>query len=299
MRSARVDPSTRAAASIPFHISPTMLAFSQGTDVSVSYLYGREGEALRSDVLRVTVEDARMLEVPLIEGASRDGESGGGHILADLSTSGVYVQVPPDIKLPDEEVQVHWVGIGPLGEYVAEEPAAKDKPLRFLIPPEHVSTNMGRTSVDTSWRFEVFYRLSDKDAGTYIDSKAYILRIKPLDRATLPTVDLTDGPVELGPLPEKGARLNMITWPFIDKRQLLTIVMEGVNPRGEAVQYIVRDGKPITDAEVRNGVNDEWLPKSELRKLKVGEYFTLYARVSFNEGAFYLKFRSQSTKLNP
>ena len=298
MRSARVDPSTRAAASIPFHISPTMLAFSQGTDVSVSYLYGREGEALRSDVLLVTVEDARMLEVPVIEGVSRDGAAGSGHILADLSTSGVYVNVPRGIMLPDEEAQVHWVGIGPLGEYVAEKPAAPDEPLRFLIPPEQVPGNMGRTSVDTSWRFEVFYRLSNKDTGTYIDSKPYMLRIKPLDRATLPTVDLTDGPVYLGRLPEAGARLNMITWPFIDKRQLLTIVMEGVNPRGEAVQYIVRDGKPITDAEVRNGVNDEWLPKSELLKLSVGDNFTLYACVSFNDGAFYLKFRSQSTKLN-
>jgi len=235
----------------------------------------------------------------VIEGVSRDGATGGGHILADLSTSGVYVNVPDGIKLPEEEAQVHWVGIGPLGEYVADKPAAPDEPLRFLIPPEQVSTNMGRTSVDTSWRFEVFYRLSNKDAGTYIDSKAYILRIKPLDRATLPTVDLTDGPVELGRLPDKGARLNMITWPFIAEGQLLTIVMEGVNPRGVAVQFIVRDEKPITRDEVRNGVNDEWLPKSELRKLSVGDNFTLYARVSFNEGAFYLKFPSQSTKLNP
>ena len=91
----------------------------------------------------------------------------------------------------------------------------------------------------------------------------------------------------------------MITWPFIAREQLLTIVMEGVDSRDNPVQFIVRDEKPITDAEVSNGVNDERLPKSELRKLKIGERFTLYARVSFNGGAFYLKYPSQSTPLNP
>ncbi len=297
MPSARVDPSTRAADSIPFHISPGILAVSQGTDVSVSYLYGREGEALSSEVLQVAVQNARVLNVPLVEGATADGASDSGNILADLSVSGVYVNVPPGITLPGEALHVHWVGIGPLGEYVAKEPASPDRPLRFFIPPEQVPGNMGRTPADTSWRFNVFYRLS-KGSDT-IDSMPYRLRIKPLDSATLPTVDLTDGPVYLSRLPEAGARLNMITWPFIAREQLLTIVMEGVDSRDNPVQFIVRDEKPITDAEVSNGVNDERLPKSELRKLKIGERFTLYARVSFNGGAFYLKYPSQSTPLNP
>ncbi|MFJ4053994.1 hypothetical protein ACIPZC_11080 [Pseudomonas sp. NPDC089743] len=297
MPSVRVDPSTRAAASILFHISPQILALSQGSNVSVSYLYGRQGQALRSEVLQVAVDNARVLNVPSVEGAAADGDADIGHILADLSTGGVYVNVPRAITLPGEELQVHWAGTGPLGEYVAKVPDSPDDPLRFLIPPEYVPGNMGRTPADASWRFNVFYRLSS-ESGT-IDSMPYKLRIKPLDSATLPTVDLTDGPVYLHKLPEAGARLNMIKWPFIARGQLLTIVMEGVNPRGETVQFIVRDEKPITDAEVREGVKNEMLPKSELRKLKEGENFTLYARVSFNNGAFYLKYPSQSTPLNP
>ncbi|MCE5979902.1 hypothetical protein [Pseudomonas sp. JR33AA] len=298
MPSVRVDPSIRAADSIPFWISPETLAISQGSNVSVSYLYGREGEALRSEVLQVNVQHTRLLNVPLVEGAVTDGNASNGNILADLSIEGVYVNVPPGISLPGEELHVHWAGTGPLGEYVAKAPASQEKPLRFFIPPEYVSTNMGRTPADTSWRFDVFYRLST-DADTYIDSMPYKLRIKPLDIATLPTVDLTDGPVELGKLPEAGARLSMAKWPFIAPGQLLTIVMEGVDPRGNGVEFIVRDAKAITDAEVRNGVNNEMLPKSELRKLKIGERFTLYARVSFNGGEFYLKYPSQSTPLNP
>ncbi|HDS1802877.1 TPA: hypothetical protein QEM76_005604 [Pseudomonas putida] len=298
MPSMRVDPSIRAAGSILFRISPETLAISQGANVSVSYLYGREGEALRSEVLQVNVQPTRLLNVPLVEGAAPDGGAESGNILADLSISGVYVNVPPGIQLPQEELHVHWAGPGPLGEYVTKAPASPEKPLRFFIPPEYVATNMGQTQADTSWRFNVFYRLST-DAGTYIDSMPYKLRIKPLDIATLPTVDLTDGPVEFSKLPDAGARLSMIKWPFIARGQLLTIVMEGVDPRGNGVEFIVRDAKAITDAEVRDGVKNEMVPKSEFRKLNIGDNFTLYARVSFNGGEFYLKYPSQSTPLLP
>ncbi|MFJ4066549.1 hypothetical protein ACIPW4_14805 [Pseudomonas sp. NPDC089996] len=297
MPSARVDPSTRAADSIAFQVGEEILAVSQGTNVSVAYLYGREGAGLRSETLQVNVQNSRILNVPLVEGALADGAADSGHILADLSTSGVYVNVPAGSVLPGEQLHVHWAGTDSLGEYVAKEPDSPEKPLRFRIPPEYVPANMGRTPADTSWRFNVFYRLL-RDEDTFIDSPAYKLRIKPLENATLPTVDLRDGPVYLSRLPEAGARLSMGTWPFIAPGQLLTIVMEGVDPMGEAVEFIVRDEKALTDAEAISGIN-EMLPKSELRKLKVGENFTLYGRVSFNNGAFYLKYRSQSTPLNP
>ncbi|MFV3405044.1 hypothetical protein ACNFIC_13935 [Pseudomonas sp. NY15463] len=297
MPSARVDPSTRAADSIAFRVSSDILAISQGTQVSLSYLYSREGAGLRSETLSVDVKSARYLQVPVVEGASADGMPDGGHILADQSTSGVYINVPAGNALPGETVHVHWSGAAPLGEYVAKAPASPDKPLRFLIPPEHVPANMGRTPVDTAWRFNVFYRLS-RDETTYFDSMPYKLRIKPLNNSTLSTVDLPDGPVRFSSLPEEGVRLFMGTWPFIVPGQLLSIVMEGVNSVGEPVEYTVRDKKAVTAAEARSGVN-EMLPKSALRQLKIGENFTLYARVSFNGGEFYLKFRSQSSLLNP
>nr|WP_314478892.1 hypothetical protein [uncultured Pseudomonas sp.] len=299
MPSARVDPSTRAADSIAFQVMPETLAVSQATAVSVSYLYGREGAALRSEVLQVNVQNARPLNVPLVEGAVADGAADSGNILADMSTSGVYVNVPPGSGLPGETLQVHWSGTASLGEYIAKAPASADKPLRFWIPPEYVPANMGRTPADTSWRFNVFYRLL-RDEDTYIDSMPYKLRIKPLPGEILPTVDLPDGPVYLSKLPAAGARLQMGTWAFIAQEQLLTIVMEGVGsgPENEFVEFIVRDKKPVTAAEVRDGVN-EMLPKSELMKLKEGENFTLYGRISFNGGEFYLKCPSQSTPLNP
>ncbi|WP_336331933.1 hypothetical protein [Pseudomonas putida] len=297
MPAARVDPSTQAAASIAFQVSPEVLALSQGANVSVSYFYGRVGEGLRSQVLQVNVQNSRTPQVPLVEGATADGAADSGNILADHSSSGVYINVPAGNVLPGEELHVHWAGAAALGAYVAKTPISEERPLRFWIPPEYVPANMGRTSMDASWRFNVFYRLS-RDEDNYVDSLPYKLRIKPLDNATLPTVDLPDGPVYLSRLPEAGARLQMGTWVFIAPGQLLTIVMEGVDPQNNPVEFIVRNAKPVTAAEAGSGVN-EMLPKSELLKLKVGERFTLYARVSFNGGEFFLKFRSQSVPLNP
>lgn len=291
----RVDPSTRAADSIVFQISPELLAISRGSTVSVSYLYGREGAALSSQVLQVDVQLVRSLGVPTVEGADQDGAGDRGHILADSANpGGVYINVPAGIVLPDEVLHVHWHGFGPLGEYVAEAPFTADMPLRFHIPAKYVPANMGRTQADTRFRFDVFYRLS-KAADNYVDSQPYTLRIKPLDSG-LPTVDLPPGPVSLGAMPEEGVKLSMGTWAFIAPGQLLTIVMEGVGPQGQKVEVIVRDEKPVTEPEVQRGVN-EMLPKSEFRKLQVGERFTLYGRVSFNGGEFYLKCPSQSTQL--
>ncbi|MBA6137884.1 MULTISPECIES: hypothetical protein [Pseudomonas] len=297
MPSARVDPSMRAVDSIAFLIGREALSKSQGTTVSVSYLYGREGEGLRSQVLQVDVQSARDLPVPVVEGATGDGAADSGNILADLSTSGVYINVPAGNVLPGEELHVHWSGATALGEYVAKAPVSPDKPLRFLIPPAYVPANMGRSPVDVSVRFNVFFRLV-RDEDNYTDSPPYKLRIKPLDNATLPTVDLPDGPVYLSNLPAAGARLQMGTWMFIAPGQLLTIVMEGVDLQNNPVSFTVRDAKPVTADEARTGVG-EMLPRSEFMKLKVGERFTLYARVSFNGGEFFLKFRSQSYPLNP
>ncbi|QQZ37673.1 hypothetical protein [Pseudomonas sp. SK2] len=293
----RVDPSTRAADSIVFQISPELLAISRGSTVNVSYLYGREGAALSSQVLQVDVQLVRSLGGPRVEGADQDGAGDRGHILADSANpGGVYINVPAGIVLPDEVLHVHWSGYGPLGEYVAEAPFSAEKPLRFHIPAKYVPANMGRTPVDTSFRFDVFYRLS-KAPGDYIDSLPYKLRIKPLDSG-LPTVDLPPGPVSLGAMPEAGVKLSMGTWPFIAPGQLLTIVMEGVSGQNAPVEVIVRDQQAVTESESLRGVS-VMLAKSEFRKLQVGESFTLYGRVSFNGGEFYLKCPSQSSKLNP
>lgn len=181
----RVDPSTRAADSIVFQISPELLAISRGSTVNVSYLYGREGAALSSQVLQVDVQLVRSLGGPRVEGADQDGAGDRGHILADSANpGGVYINVPAGIVLPDEVLHVHWSGYGPLGEYVAEAPFSAEKPLRFHIPAKYVPANMGRTPVDTSFRFDVFYRLS-KAPGAQLNMQASTVEASRADGVAL------------------------------------------------------------------------------------------------------------------
>lgn len=296
--SSRVDPSTRASDAITFLISQDLLAESQSAKVSVSYLYGRQGAGLRSQVLEVDVDRARIPAAPNIDRAETDGLPNTGYILAGESASGVYVDVPAKDVLEGEVPQVHWCGRTSFGQYVAKEPVSEANPLRFLIPPEYIPANMGQGEKDFSQQFDVFYRLHRE--GDYVQSMAYKLRIKPLATDAYPSVTCqyadADG-LSLAKVPENGwANLYLDTWKFVAAGQLLTIEMSGIDVAERPVRVIVREAKAVTADEARNGVVER-LQKDDLRKLKLNNPFTLSARVSFNGGEHFFAFRPYSPTL--
>lgn len=297
LTSSRVDPSTRASDAITFLVSQDLLTQSQSAKVSVSYLYGRQGAGLRSQVLEVEVDRARIPAAPEVDRALSDGLPNTGYILAGESADGVYVNVPAKDVLEGEVPQVHWCGLTSFGQYVAKDPESATNRLRFFIPPEYIPANMGHGEKDFSQRFEVFYRLHRE--GDYVQSTAYKLRIKPMATDAYPSVKCqyadSDG-LSLGKVPENGAELNLDIWTFVAAGQLLTIEMSGVNAADKPVRVIVRDAKAVTAAEAKGGVVER-LKKDDLRKLKVNNSFTLSARVSFNGGEHFFAFRPYSLTL--
>lgn len=295
--SLRVDPSTRASDSIVFQVDQEILVESQSSKVSVSFLYGRQGAALHSQVLEVNVQRARLPDAPTVAKATSDGAANRGLILAGESTAGVYVDVPAAEVQEGEVPHVHWWGRTPFGQYIAQEPASPANPLRFWIPPEYVPANMGKGEKDFTERFDVFYRLTRGD--DYVQSQPYKLRIKPLATSTYPSVrceGFDDGGVSLAAVPEKGLGLMLDTWTFVAAGQLLTIEMSGVDKASQPVTVIVRDAKAVTVDEANNGIK-ELLAKDHLRKLKIDDRFTLSARVSFNGGEHFFQFIPYSLPL--
>lgn len=298
LQTLRVDPSTVASQSIAFQVDFAVLAESQGATVEVSYLFGREGAGLRSEALRLEVVMARQLEALLVNRATADKTPNWGTLAADDTLSGVYVDVPPGVVQPGEALHVHWWGISPLGQYIAEEPASPDNPLRFHIPPEYVPANMGRGEKDESRRFPVFYRLVS--AKGHVDSEHFFLRIKPEPAQYHPQVTCEQAEslsLSLAAVPAAGADLSLGTWSFIAEGQLLTLsIGRGSGPG--SWEEAIRDALPVTAQEVTAGVKAK-LAKSLLEKVPLGDTFTLYARASFDGGDFFTEFKSKSLQLVP
>lgn len=298
LQTLRVDPSTIASQSIAFRVDFAVLAEAQGATVEVSYLFGREEAGLRSEALQLRVAMARKLAALSINRATADELPNSGTLAADHTLGGVYVDVPPGVMQPDEALQVHWWGISSLGQYIADEPATPENPLRFHIPEQYVPANMGRGDKDESRRFPVFYRLVS--AAGYVDSEHFLLRIKPQPAEYLPQINCEQaGPnsLSLAAVPAAGADLSLGTWAFIAEGQALTLSIGRDRGTG-SWEAAIRDAEPVTALEMSVGIKAK-LARSLIEQVPVGETFTLFARASFNGGEFFTEFKSTSLQLVP
>lgn len=296
VQTVRVDPSIQVAGFIPFRVPAETLVLNAGEAVRLSYLYGRQGESLRSDELPVQVKEIRQLISPDVRDADPEATPNWGKMTACDAICGVYVVVPNDIVAQGERLEVHWMGCSELGRYIATEPVNEQNPLRFFIPPEYVPANMARGEKDESRRFEVFYRLIS-DAG-HVDSVAYHLRITPLPMKKLPQLvcpDAPDGKLSLSKVPSTGARLELEPWAYGAAGQLLSLSLTIATDTGEQ-EIVFHDSVPVTQDEALNGVKAT-LPKDLLTRLNINDYFTLWPRLSYDGGLHFTKFRSINLQL--
>lgn len=291
----RVDASTHTVGAIVLHVPVDLVLENQALNVSLSYMFSREGASLQSQSLAVAIDTTRVLSVPLIKIADPDEDQvHHGTMTASSGQGGVRVEVP-DVLLPGESVEVHWRGWPGLGEYVAKVPDGANS---LVVPEEFVPANMGRGMRDQSRRFEVAYRVLGKD--TSLDSVPYHLRITPLDSAVYPQIQcegVSEGRLSRSQVPPGGAELTLGTWSFGRAGQLLNIWVTGVGPAGDLSEYIRTASAPVTVDEADAGVSAK-LSKEFLNKLTEGEQFTLHVALSFDGGAFYRTFPIMSITLD-
>lgn len=279
-------------------VEPEWLAANSGSTATLTYQYAREGAALSSVSLTVTILLPLVLEPPLVEGAVAEGGGGAnkGFLLAEHALSAVYIRVPEAEAVGDAlSLEVHWDGHSQGGKYVSNAPHSDGTPLRFRIPPTAVAPNVGGESK----RFDVFYRLT-RPGGRVHTSTRYRLWIKPLPTHNYPPVQCRQSQgkpgLSMADVPAEGAELYVLTWPFAAAEQRLSVWITGVSTAGAPVEHMVRDGVPATQGELDAKAIGGRLPKTVLQTLKVDNAFTLRAKVSYDGGETALQFPSSTVR---
>ncbi|AHD17201.1 hypothetical protein C163_07160 [Pseudomonas sp. FGI182] len=276
----RVDQSSLVAKQFVLRIAHEWLVASLGA-VQVFYQYGREGHSLTSEVLSLKVTRPRLTPpMPTVRGSSSTGAADEYNINAfDIRKSGAYVIIPAEADLREgEDFEVHWQGESNAGRVIIKTPDAEG-PRVFNVPADFVAANMGTTP---SKRFEVFYRIVDRETNLYWESKPVKLLILPLAEERYQLIDCPEanasGELVLAP---GGATLTLAPWAFINDNQLLSIHLTGVAPDDRPVAEVLRDSVPVSESEVKAGVIDA-LSYAVLDKLKSGDKFFVWASVSFD-----------------
>jgi hypothetical protein len=303
VQSVQVEASHVQDAKVEFEVAQEWLLLHVESDVSLFYQFARVGAAQSSEAVVLTVHKAAPLPPPIIERASAEGDPGEYHgfLPALQATSGVYVKVPESVPLgAGDKVEVHWQGHPAGGQFIAVEPYSAQDVRRFLIPASAVPANMG---TGDSKRFDVFYRLIPA-SGAQRDSIPFGLRIVPLDTARYPTIqwDRLGGAATLSlqTVPANGEELRVDSWPFMGAGQLVTFEATGVTATGAPTRIVVRDALPVTAQELAAKAVRGKLALTFLQGLKLNEFITLTASVSFDGGETRTSFNhNQGVRLVP
>ncbi|MEG0635646.1 MAG: hypothetical protein RR517_24285 [Pseudomonas sp.] len=282
----RLDESSLVTEHFRFTIEQKVLNESVG-DAEVFYQFSRAGHALSSQVLLLKVEAPRATPpMPTVRDASSGAGAENYQIDASkLRRNGAFVIIPPQPKLrPGEHYDVHWHGHANGGRTVIEVPAVDDpdEPIVCNVPVDFVAANMGETDKDESRRFDVFYRIVDKDAALYWESPPLRLLIAPLaataySRIQCPEAN-TGGELKLTPA---GASLTLDPWVFINEGHPLSIHLTGVGPQGEVISETLRNAVPVSQQEHVSGVQ-EALKYDVLQTLAFDRQFSVWASTTFD-----------------
>ncbi|WP_060513254.1 hypothetical protein [Pseudomonas sp. NBRC 111124] len=279
VQSLHLDASSVEGSEMQFSIPPGLLLASADLEVSLVYQIARQGRAVKSQRLQVTVDKPRIWGLPNVVGAAP--ESDGAVISALNVTLGMLVDVPDEFELrPGEALSVNADGDPVRGKYIVLEPEP-DKPRRFRVPPTVLGANMGRNTEDKSKRFPVTYRVNG-----ILQSPALQLRIQPLpitsySPVTCPEVDANG--LSIKKLGERNATLAQRRWPFCVEGQPLTISLRGFSKDESAYEYDLRAGQPVSDDEFKDAQITLPLPLEELKKLKVGSKLHVDVSVRFDD----------------
>ena len=295
IKALRIDRSILDRGVIELHLGPQWLLANNGARVALSYQYARAGVAESGESLSLDISKPLNLPAPSVENATPAGVL-RGDLLADVN--GAYVNVPPEAETGSGKVEMHWFGHPDNGRYIASSPVGgSDR--RYFIPRTAIAANMSESETA---RFPVFYRVTQPGQERGEDSIEFNLLIKPLPVTRYPTPQCTQAQgtstLSLARVPATGAELTVAEWPFMAEGQLMKIVARGVKSAGGGPTSItVRNALPVTQGEFNSKTIKATLLRGFLLALKLNEYFTLEASVSFDGGKTYWPFKDGNLKL--
>lgn len=289
IRSLRVDQGMINRGELSFSLDHSWLRDRLGETITVEYQYARPRNAESSAVLTLEVRAAWHPAAPIVRDAlpeAIDPLPNQGYINADGLRDGAMVSIPADVELkPDDRVEVHWVGHGTSGSYIAVQAEPGDSH-KFAIPASAVPANMGK-------RLEVFYKVM-RPGEADATSTAFDLRVVPLLKERFRTIEsecVSAGKLLLSCVSSPGLKLTLKQWMFMAAGQQLTIRVES-----SASEYVV-ENLPIEPRHVAAGEVTARLRREFLASLNIGASLTFKVFVSFDDGASLIEFPGLSVVL--
>lgn len=285
IKTLRVDPSTIASNILEITLDYPWLSANNGKQITLMYQFARVGTAGTSQPLSLTLRKPLFLPPPFVECVKGDGEEGEykGYLLAELITGGVWIKVPPEAVIGDDDkIQMHWKGYG--NAYIADPSAGDAK--RFYIPASAVPANMGK-------RLNVAYKVTPPGK----ESTNFDLEIKDMTRGwpiiQIKSPSSPSNRVSLAAA-KNGVDFELADWKFMATGQRVKIYAVGVLSAGGQDTFNVRTGtsEVVTDAEYNTGLVKANLPLAFLQTLRLNVQFDVVVETSFDEGFSYKSFLS-------
>jgi hypothetical protein len=226
----------------------------------------------RSETLTISITGsaASELEPPTLVGA-------GSEIEPLAFPDGLTVRVDYPDAHEGDQARLVVEGVSGLGSPVfAPINFNKDKQATFLLKPEGIAANHGKT-------IKLYWELLR--AGGFQPSGAVDVIVQPIAHGDwqLPVPRITQA---LGDTLDMGAFIGPAeatckSWPAMAVGQLRWFRLIGKDPSDRPHEILIANGAPVTPVEVISGLENT-LPRAELEKFKPGSAVTLELKVSFD-----------------
>lgn len=226
----------------------------------------------RSEALTVSITGsaASDLKPPTLVGA-------GSEVEPLAFPNGLTVRVDYPDAHEGDQARLVVEGVSGLGSPVfAPINFNKDKQATFLLKPEGIAANHGKT-------IKLYWELLR--AGGFQPSGAVDVIVRPIAHGDwqLPVPRITQA---LGDTLDMGAFIGPAeatckSWPAMAVGQLRWFRLIGTDHSDRPHEILIANGAPVTPVEVISGLENT-LPRAELEKFKPGSAVTLELKVSFD-----------------
>jgi hypothetical protein len=220
-----------------------------------------------------------------------DDPSDWGELDPEKALTGATVRIPEEaVYFADDRVEVQFGEPGATGSITV--PVVGDS-RDVAIPKENIAAYLSKT-------LQVTYVIYLPD-GSDEPSSPMTLVVRAFSPTKLLGAQLApphSDPAYKSNIPPAGLPVFQRIWPYISTRCLITITVTGTGTDSEAKTETILDAKPVTEAQIKDGVSAS-VTQGFMLNLKNDTRFRVQTKVSFDNGDTWFPFTLLSPMLKP
>lgn len=238
----------------------------------------------------------RSLGYVKVKGASGSSQYGKLNIdsVGDGPGDGIAVNIPANADIYEgEKVRLQWAD--PLVfNAITLSNADPDDPFLFHVPKKNIAAHMVSSLADEEAYIPVYYEVLDGvSLNVVATSLEYGLAISDILAMNYPTVQcshVNGNILSLEDVPPTGTEVSIGVWPFMADDQYVKFKLVGLGLDGKNLEVVFFEDK-VTAEEVTNKKVSAVLAKADLERFQLGVNFDFEGEVTFNNKAYWYKFR--------